>query len=87
MNTFLKILSERSATFIARKAGPEKAKMVSQEAKAIVELGGSETAAGKERLALFDRMLRASGNNFNPGTTADLTAAALALCTLGGYRP
>jgi triphosphoribosyl-dephospho-CoA synthase len=87
VNTFLKILSERPDTFIARKAGMDKAKMVSQEAKAIVELGGSETAAGKERLVQFDRMLRASGNNYNPGTTADITAATLALCTLSGYRP
>jgi triphosphoribosyl-dephospho-CoA synthase len=87
VNTFLKILSERPDTFIARKAGMDKAKMVSQEAKAIVELGGSETAAGKGRLVQFDCMLRASGNNYNPGTTADITAATLALCTLSGYRP
>jgi triphosphoribosyl-dephospho-CoA synthase len=87
VHTFLKILSERSDTFIARKVGKEKALEVSQEAKAVLELGGLETANGKKSLAEFDKKLRASGNSFNPGTTADLTAAALALATLAGYRP
>jgi triphosphoribosyl-dephospho-CoA synthase len=87
VHTFLKILSERSDTFIARKVGKEKALEVSQEAKAVLEGGGLETANGKESLAEFDKKLRASGNSLNPGTTADLTAAALALATLCGYRP
>jgi triphosphoribosyl-dephospho-CoA synthetase len=42
---------------------------------------------GKNYLIEFDKKLRKAGNNFNPGTTADITAAALALCTLSGYRP
>ena len=87
VHTFLKILSERPDTFIARKAGKEKAVEVSSDAKAILELGGLETAKGKKSLAAFDRKLRLSQNKCNPGTTADLTAAALALCTLSGYRP
>ena len=87
VHTFLKILSERPDTFIARKVGKQKALEVSQEAKAILELGGLETAKGKKSLAEFDKKLRSKGNSCNPGTTADLTAAALALCTLGGYRP
>ncbi|MCJ7793322.1 triphosphoribosyl-dephospho-CoA synthase [Candidatus Bathyarchaeota archaeon] len=87
VHTFLKILSERSDTFIARKVGKEKAQEVSLDAKAVLELGGLETAKGKKSLRQFDRKLRLSGNKCNPGTTADLTAAALALCTLSGYRP
>ncbi len=87
VHTFLKILSERSDTFIARKVGKEKAQEVSLDAKAVLELGGIETAKGKKSLRQFDRKLRLSGNKCNPGTTADLTAAALALCTLSGYRP
>ena len=87
VHTFLKILAEHPDTFIARKVGKEKAIEVSLEAKAILELGGLETAKGKQSLAAFDRKLRVKGNSTNPGTTADLTAAALALCTLNGYRP
>ncbi len=87
VHTFLKILSERPDTFIARKVGKEKAQEVSSEAKAILELGGLETAKGKKSLKQFDKKLRLSENKCNPGTTADLTAAALALCTLSGYRP
>jgi triphosphoribosyl-dephospho-CoA synthase len=87
VHTFLKILAEHPDTFIARKVGKEKAIEVSQEAKAILELGGLETAKGKQNLSAFDRKLRVKGNSTNPGTTADLTAAALALCTLNGYRP
>jgi triphosphoribosyl-dephospho-CoA synthase len=87
VHTFLKVLSEHPDTFIARKVGVEKAREVSLEAKKVLELGGLETAEGRESLLKLDRKLRESGNLLNPGTTADLTAAALALCTLSGYRP
>lgn len=87
VHTFLKILSERADTFIVRKVGRERALEVSAEAKVVLELGGLDTVEGRERLKAFDKKLRSSGNKCNPGTTADLTAAALALATLGGYRP
>ena len=87
VHTFLKILSERPDTFIARKVGKEKSLDVTTDAKTVLALGGLETKAGRESLKEFDRKLRLSQNECNPGTTADLTAAALALCTLGGYRP
>ena len=87
VHTFLKILSEHPDTFIARKVGAEKACKVSLGAKKVLKLGGLATAEGRKSLREFDRKLRESGNLLNPGTTADLTAAALALCTLGGYRP
>jgi triphosphoribosyl-dephospho-CoA synthase len=87
VNTFLKILSEHPDTFIARKAGLEKAKKVSAQAKWVVDLGGASTPDGIVAVAKFDRSLREAGNHYNPGTTADITAATLALCTLDGYRP
>ena len=65
----------------------EKAREVSLEAKKVLEFGGLETEAGRKGVSELDRRLRASGNALNPGTTADLTAASLALCTLSGYRP
>ena len=87
VNTFLKILSEHQDTFIARKVGKEKAGIVSSDAKTVLERGGLETEEGRKSLHKFDKNLRLYQNKLNPGTTADLTAAALALCTLNGYRP
>jgi triphosphoribosyl-dephospho-CoA synthase len=87
VHTFLKILSEYPDTFIARKAGLEKARKISSDAKRALDLGGLETSEGRRSILELDRRLRAYGNRLNPGTTADLTAAALALCTLSGYRP
>lgn len=87
VNTFLKVLATNPDTFISRKVGLEKAQEVSNGAKEILELGGSESAEGKTALVAFDKRLRKAGNDYNPGTTADITAAALALTTLSGYRP
>lgn len=87
IHTFLKVLSERPDTFISRKVGLEKALGVSKDAKNILELGGLDTPQGRESLLLFDKKLREYGNSYNPGTTADITAATIALCTLSGYRP
>ncbi len=87
IHTFLKILSERPDTFISRKVGVKNAKKISNDARHILQLGGMETPKGRESVRVFDRKLRAYGNNFNPGTTADLTAATLSLCTLSGFRP
>jgi len=87
LHTFLKVLAACPDTFIARKTSLEKAKEVSVEAGKILRLGGPETSKGRQRLTEFDRKLRKSSNLLNPGTTADIVAAALALCTLSGYRP
>jgi triphosphoribosyl-dephospho-CoA synthase len=87
VHTYLKILSEYPDTFIARKAGIEKAWQVSADAKRALELGGLETQDGRKSIFELDSRLREYENRLNPGTTADLTAAALALCTLNGYRP
>jgi len=86
-HTFLKVLAEYPDTFIARKVGTEKAQEVSSAAEKVLELGGLETSIGRESLRTFDLQLRKSSNLLNPGTTADIIAAALALSLLGGYRP
>jgi len=75
VNTFLKVLAEHPDTFISRKVGVEKAKEVSAGAKEILDLGGVESSKGKECLIAFDKKLRKAGNDYNPGTTADITAA------------
>ena len=87
IHTFLKVLAERPDTFISRKVGLKKALLISQDAKNVLQLGGIETPRGREGILRFDKKLREYGNNYNPGTTADITAATLALYILNGYRP
>jgi triphosphoribosyl-dephospho-CoA synthase len=87
IHTFLQVLAKCPDTFIARKTSLEKAKEVSAEAARILGAGGLETADGRRRLAEFDAKLRESSNLLNPGTTADIVAAALSISILGGYRP
>ncbi len=87
VQTFLEILAEVPDTFIARKAGVEKARLVSSEARKVVKLGGLYTSRGRNALARFDQGLRKQSNLLNPGTTADVIAAALAVSILSGYRP
>jgi len=87
VHTFLKILSEIPDTLIARKAGMSKAKEVSAQAKRVLEEGGLTTPESRDLLLKFDKKLRASAHQLNPGTTADITSAVLALAILKGYRP
>jgi len=87
IHTFLKVLAVYPDSLIARKTSLEKALEISSKAKEILELGGFETLKGRENLRELDRELRRTGNSLNPGTTADIIAAALALAILNGYRP
>ena len=87
VQTFLEVLAKVPDTFITRKAGIEKSREISTKAKRILDIGGTETLLGKKSLNNFDQELRKSSNILNPGTTADIIAAALALCVLTGYRP
>ena len=87
VHIFLKILAENPDTLIARKVGREKAKMISDRAKQILQSRGLGTKRGKISLTQFDKSLRDPQNRLNPGTTADLVTATLALLILSGYRP
>jgi triphosphoribosyl-dephospho-CoA synthase len=87
VHTFLRILSEVPDTLIARKISLSKAKEVSTRAMQILESGGLMTAKGKKNLEKFDIELRDPGHKLNPGTTADIVTAVLAISILNGYRP
>jgi triphosphoribosyl-dephospho-CoA synthase len=87
IHTFLKVLAEYPDTFIVRKVGIEKAREVSSMANGVLKRGGLETSSGRKSLSEFDHELRESSNLLNPGTTADIIAAALVLTVLSGYRP
>jgi len=71
INEYLRCLAERPDTLIARKAGLEKAREVSQMAKWAI--------GGNLSMDDFDYFLRSQGNYLNPGTTADLIATGLFL--------
>jgi triphosphoribosyl-dephospho-CoA synthase len=79
VQTFLVILSRVPDTLIARKRGYDSAIQVSKRAKKVLQAGGIFTPRGREELAVMDRKLRDTNHTLNPGTTSDLTAAAIFL--------
>ncbi|HXG44180.1 MAG TPA: triphosphoribosyl-dephospho-CoA synthase [Gemmatimonadales bacterium] len=79
---FLALLAARPDTLIARKLGPAEAARISERAGELLRIGGPRTPAGREALAAFDAELRDPQNSRNPGTTADLTAAAVFVALL-----
>ncbi len=87
VDTFLRILSDRSDSLIQRKSGPDRALEVSEKAGLILREGGSSSERGRELLWALDQELHEAGGMLNPGTTADLTAASLFVLLLEGWRP
>lgn len=73
----LELLARVPDTLIARKAGRRVAEVVSAKARAVVAAGGMHTGRGRAAARRLDRHLRRQGNRLNPGTSADLVAAAL----------
>lgn len=87
VEAFLALLAEAPDSLIQRKLGREAALEVSTQAAAVRASGGVRTPRGRERLAAFDAALRSGDNRRNPGTTADLTAAALLVVILERQTP
>lgn len=77
VQTYLTILAGVPDTLIARKKGMKAALDVSRRASKVLGAGAIRTDEGREMLQLLDGYLRSEGNRLNPGTTADLTAAAI----------
>jgi triphosphoribosyl-dephospho-CoA synthase len=82
VEAFLMLLARVPDTLIARKRGRAVASQVSQQAARVLDLGGALTGRGRQALADFDHSLRDVHHTLNPGTTADLIAAALFLYLL-----
>ncbi len=74
---YLALLADAPDTLIARKLGADAADAVRDRAIAIRAAGGMRSDAGRRAVASFDLELRDSRNSRNPGTTADITAAAV----------
>ncbi|HEY7637897.1 MAG TPA: triphosphoribosyl-dephospho-CoA synthase [Gemmatimonadales bacterium] len=77
VETYLVLLAAVPDTHIARKLGAGTANEVSLRAHEVLRAGGVRSGPGRESLARFDSELRDPKNTRNPGTTADLTCAAL----------
>ena len=57
---------------------------VSRQARAVLAAGGVRSAEGRDGIDRMDRSLRDARHVANPGTAADLTAAAIFVVLLGG---
>jgi triphosphoribosyl-dephospho-CoA synthase len=81
VNTYFKILSIYPDTLIIRKSGLEAAKMVSNKASEILEIGGISSDKGMQLAHNLDEYLQESNGKMNPGTTADILAGII-FCSL-----
>ena len=87
IQTHLTLIAQHGDSLIARKCGGELAGKASTIAKQVLDCGGPGDEPYYEALADFDFWLRSDGNRRNPGTTADLVAAALFAGLRDGLLP
>ena len=80
---YLRILSTTNDTLITKKYGIEVASDVSEQAKEILESTDIQTPERLDLLNKFDEYLHK--NKYNPGTTADLTAASIFVSLINKY--
>ncbi len=84
VETFLAVLASTPDTHIVRRAGYAAAAETSLAAKHVLEAGSTRSTAGRRAIVDLDTALRDPANRRNPGTSADLTTAALFVFLLGG---
>jgi triphosphoribosyl-dephospho-CoA synthase len=84
VETYLSLLARSIDTHIVRRTGVAAAERVSAQARAVLEAGGIRSAAGRQAVEEMDRAMRDARNSNNPGTTADLTAAAIFVTLIAG---
>jgi triphosphoribosyl-dephospho-CoA synthase len=86
VHTYLTILASVPDTLIGRKRGTELARQVSGRAQEILDAGGIFSAEGRQAIAAFDLELRDASHSLNPGTTADITTAAVFLVLMEKFH-
>jgi triphosphoribosyl-dephospho-CoA synthase len=84
VETYLTLLASRPDTHVQRRAGSAAAVDVSEWAARALAAGGVRTSDGRRTIDAMDLALRDPRNLRNPGTTADITAAAVFVTLLGG---
>jgi triphosphoribosyl-dephospho-CoA synthase len=77
VRAYLELLRDHPDSLIARKCGAAMAREVSGAARSVLECLASGDDVYAAVLADFDFWLRSDGNRLNPGTSADIVAAAL----------
>jgi len=77
VETYLTLLAGSLDTHIIRRTGVAAAERVSTLARGALDAGGVRSAEGRQAIAAMDEAIRDDRNSCNPGTTADLTAAAI----------
>ncbi len=77
VEAFLAVLAAVPDTLIARKEGLAVARQVSARAQEVLAAGKAGSDERTRAAAAFDAFLRGPGNRLNPGSTADLLAAAI----------
>jgi len=84
VETFLTLLARYPDTHIVRRANAEVAACVSTQARDVLGAGGVRSPSGRAAIERMSMTLRGEHNRANPGTTADITAAAIFVSLLGG---
>ena len=84
VETFLTLLATCPDTHIARRAGQLVADDVTRRARAVLDSGGVRSPLGRAAIIAMSDALRDERNRANPGTTADITTAALFVVLVGG---
>jgi triphosphoribosyl-dephospho-CoA synthase len=84
VETFLTLLAKAPDTHVARRGGAALAQEVSRLASTAIAAGGVRSLAGRHAIDEMDLALRDGRHIGNPGTAADLTAAAIFVVLLGG---
>jgi triphosphoribosyl-dephospho-CoA synthase len=88
VETFLTLVAAAPDTHIERRGGKRLALEVSRMAQEALAAGGVRSEAGRRLVDAMDGKLRDPRNLGNPGTSADLTAAAIFVTmVVGGWRP
>lgn len=77
LESYLRVLAEIPDSLIARKRGGEAARAVSVRAREVLAAGEPGSPGRAQATEAFDSELRRDANRLNPGTSADLMAAAL----------
>jgi triphosphoribosyl-dephospho-CoA synthase len=77
LESYLHVLAEVPDTLIARKRGLATTRAVSERARVVLDSGEPGSPERVRATEAFDSELRGDANPLNPGTTADLVAAAL----------
>jgi triphosphoribosyl-dephospho-CoA synthase len=84
VETFLTLAAAAPDTHVMRRAGADAARGVSARAAAALASGGVRSDGGRRAIGEMDTALRDPRNSANPGTVADLTAAAIFVMLVTG---